>query len=457
MNSAVTSTTTLPSSSMATDDLAKALAGDLFSSLSTDSLDAASLMTLEKSRHCKHTIDQSSPLNSTDTFRLVHSMELTTGDIMPTSNNSLFSTLSKPALSNYSSLVSSSRSSESSMLNMLSSHDSSRQNDLYLCSANGGSDSRSMDETTFRTALHGEFPIKSRHRTTKRQYNILERQFRRNPRPDAATRDALAAKLSMRGRTVQIWFQNRRAKCKRDRERGRPAPPLPLLNDESDLCNNIIDDLNPVIDWDPAELDSEDGGRKVLLRDSSESSSSKLTSNPVSSISLNNVMMLILALSKTDNINDWMAEINLTGTESRSLAQQIAATNVSTAAYLNQLALSVSGATTTNSTTNNNDTMANLDQLTWWSGTIDRGQIDNEMSTPLVSSMLTDAVLLNQNESTNNCNSSNNSKSEDKQENCTIEQDIITTGLAASTNWLLESNIDCLTNNNHNEYSNEYY
>ncbi|RKP23403.1 homeobox domain-containing protein, partial [Syncephalis pseudoplumigaleata] len=72
-----------------------------------------------------------------------------------------------------------------------------------------------MDESLFRTTLHGGFPIKPRHRTTKRQYSILERQFRRNPRPDAATRDALAAKLSMRGRTVQIWFQNRRAKSKR--------------------------------------------------------------------------------------------------------------------------------------------------------------------------------------------------------------------------------------------------
>lgn len=55
---------------------------------------------------------------------------------------------------------------------------------------------------------------KKRNRTTPEQLALLEEVFAKNTTPNAATREALAEKLDMTPRSVQIWFQNRRAKVK---------------------------------------------------------------------------------------------------------------------------------------------------------------------------------------------------------------------------------------------------
>ncbi|MCJ1281461.1 hypothetical protein MMC26_000780 [Xylographa opegraphella] len=53
-----------------------------------------------------------------------------------------------------------------------------------------------------------------RQRATQDQLNTLEVEFISNPTPTAAVRERIAADINMTERSVQIWFQNRRAKIK---------------------------------------------------------------------------------------------------------------------------------------------------------------------------------------------------------------------------------------------------
>ncbi|KAJ5129333.1 uncharacterized protein N7515_005372 [Penicillium bovifimosum] len=53
-----------------------------------------------------------------------------------------------------------------------------------------------------------------RQRATQDQLGLLEVEFNKNPTPTAATRERIASDINMTERSVQIWFQNRRAKIK---------------------------------------------------------------------------------------------------------------------------------------------------------------------------------------------------------------------------------------------------
>ncbi|KAH9878001.1 hypothetical protein J1614_003218 [Plenodomus biglobosus] len=53
-----------------------------------------------------------------------------------------------------------------------------------------------------------------RQRATQDQLVTLEVEFNKNPTPTAATRERIASEINMTERSVQIWFQNRRAKIK---------------------------------------------------------------------------------------------------------------------------------------------------------------------------------------------------------------------------------------------------
>ncbi|RCH81922.1 hypothetical protein CU098_003695 [Rhizopus stolonifer] len=58
-------------------------------------------------------------------------------------------------------------------------------------------------------------PTRKRTHLKPSQVAILQESFNSNPLPDAAVRNKLAGELSVSERTIQIWFQNRRAKARK--------------------------------------------------------------------------------------------------------------------------------------------------------------------------------------------------------------------------------------------------
>jgi hypothetical protein len=62
---------------------------------------------------------------------------------------------------------------------------------------------------------HRPRPTRKRTHLSAAQINSLQASFNNNPLPDAAIRHRLAMQLGITERTVQIWFQNRRAKARK--------------------------------------------------------------------------------------------------------------------------------------------------------------------------------------------------------------------------------------------------
>ncbi|KAI8071111.1 uncharacterized protein B0P05DRAFT_549638 [Gilbertella persicaria] len=62
-------------------------------------------------------------------------------------------------------------------------------------------------------------PPRKRTRTSPEQLAILEKSFSLNPSPNNRVREQLAHQLGMPERSIQIWFQNRRAKVKNQAKR----------------------------------------------------------------------------------------------------------------------------------------------------------------------------------------------------------------------------------------------
>ncbi|CAI6340945.1 unnamed protein product [Periconia digitata] len=83
-------------------------------------------------------------------------------------------------------------------------------------------------QATANTPTHGSAPRRpprkstltqqqknqKRQRATQDQLVTLEVEFNKNPTPTASTRERIAQDINMTERSVQIWFQNRRAKIK---------------------------------------------------------------------------------------------------------------------------------------------------------------------------------------------------------------------------------------------------
>ncbi|KAI8975035.1 Homeodomain-like protein, partial [Mycotypha africana] len=67
----------------------------------------------------------------------------------------------------------------------------------------------------FHLNFYDPFKIKRRKRTTQEQTNALEQVFQIYSKPTAKIRFLLSERLSMSPRSIQIWFQNRRAKEKK--------------------------------------------------------------------------------------------------------------------------------------------------------------------------------------------------------------------------------------------------
>lgn len=66
--------------------------------------------------------------------------------------------------------------------------------------------------------FYDPFEIKRRRRTSRDQSKLLEEAYIDNPKPDGKTRRKLAETLSMSPRSVQVWFQNKRAKEKQQKD-----------------------------------------------------------------------------------------------------------------------------------------------------------------------------------------------------------------------------------------------
>jgi len=64
---------------------------------------------------------------------------------------------------------------------------------------------------------------RKRSRATPEQLAILEATFEKNTSPNSKLREALAEKVHMSERSIQIWFQNRRAKVKNTQKRNQQA------------------------------------------------------------------------------------------------------------------------------------------------------------------------------------------------------------------------------------------
>ncbi|KAI8366911.1 hypothetical protein BD560DRAFT_400483 [Blakeslea trispora] len=62
-------------------------------------------------------------------------------------------------------------------------------------------------------------PPRKRTRTSPEQLAVLEKSFSMNPSPNNRVREQLAHQLGMPERSIQIWFQNRRAKVKNQAKR----------------------------------------------------------------------------------------------------------------------------------------------------------------------------------------------------------------------------------------------
>ncbi|KAG0081566.1 hypothetical protein BGZ90_007233 [Linnemannia elongata] len=79
--------------------------------------------------------------------------------------------------------------------------------------------SRPRSTTASGVAIPVVQSLKRRRRLTTEESEFLMVQFNLNGRPTAQERDSFARHLKLDRRTIQVWFQNRRAKLKRD-ERG---------------------------------------------------------------------------------------------------------------------------------------------------------------------------------------------------------------------------------------------
>ncbi|KAI9020725.1 hypothetical protein CLU79DRAFT_836086 [Phycomyces nitens] len=94
-------------------------------------------------------------------------------------------------------------------------------------------------QNVFRPAFYDPFEIKHRRRTSRSQFKMLEKTFLENPKPNAPLRRWLAQQLSMSPRGVQVWFQNRRAKAKlqkqqQDRQHHPRSPHVSIEQDKTE-------------------------------------------------------------------------------------------------------------------------------------------------------------------------------------------------------------------------------
>ncbi|KZZ92901.1 homeoprotein [Moelleriella libera RCEF 2490] len=81
-------------------------------------------------------------------------------------------------------------------------------------SSSGGNNQSNSKRPPRKSTLTQQQKNQKRQRATQDQLSILELEFNKNPTPTAGVRERIAEEINMTERSVQIWFQNRRAKIK---------------------------------------------------------------------------------------------------------------------------------------------------------------------------------------------------------------------------------------------------
>lgn len=104
-----------------------------------------------------------------------------------------------------------SRKQDELFLEEILSSDSSNSNQL----SNTFPMMRNRQTSAFISSPYGG-SVKKRRRLLPEETACLIEAFEKSQRPNQETRDLLASRLRMSHRAIQIWFQNRRAKVKRD-------------------------------------------------------------------------------------------------------------------------------------------------------------------------------------------------------------------------------------------------
>ncbi|XP_067684177.1 uncharacterized protein [Haliotis asinina] len=76
----------------------------------------------------------------------------------------------------------------------------------------------------------GSYKKKSRTSYTPGQLRALERVYMENPYPECDTIDRLARELDIPDQRLRVWFQNKRARMRRQAKQNKQSTPLPQVN-----------------------------------------------------------------------------------------------------------------------------------------------------------------------------------------------------------------------------------
>ncbi|KAJ1968098.1 hypothetical protein IWQ62_001453, partial [Dispira parvispora] len=104
---------------------------------------------------------------------------------------------------------------------------------------------RASHHTEFKPTFYNPNEVKHRQRTTRKQFKALEDVFIRDPKPSATERRELSERLNMSLRSVQVWFQNRRAKEKNRRiQAEKKQDEMPSTSSPAEPCHDHDDRMS---------------------------------------------------------------------------------------------------------------------------------------------------------------------------------------------------------------------